>query len=173
MNFHPDPELIPVVLLAVQGVLGGIDTLVNHEWLARLPQRTEARGEIGLHALREANYAVLFGGLAWFAWHGGLAYVLAALLIAEVLITARDEWIENRNRVLPQNERVMHLLLTLNLGAIIALLGPVLMRGSREATALQPRDYGMLSWLLSALALAAAFWCVRDFIAWRRLRARR
>lgn len=148
----------------MQGVLGGVDTLVNHEWLARLPRRTEARGEIGLHSLREANYAVLFGGLAWFAWHGGLAYVLGALLIAEVLITARDEWIENRIRVLPQNERVLHVFLTLNLGAIIALLAPVLMRWADEPGRLVARDFGLLSWLLSALALAAAFWCVRDFV---------
>ena len=171
MNFHPDPELIPVVLLAVQGVLGGIDTLVNHEWLAKLPQRPEARGEIGLHSLREANYAILFGGLAWFAWHGALAWLIAILLIAEIAITARDEWIENRIRVLPQNERVMHVFLTLNLGAIIALLVPVLHGWSHQPSGLAARDYGMLSWLLGALALAAAFWCVRDFLAWRRLRA--
>jgi hypothetical protein len=154
----------------VQGVLGGIDTLVNHEWLARLPRRSDARGEIGLHSLREANYAVLFGGLAWFSWHGAAAWLIAALLIAEIFITARDEWIENRIRVLPQNERVMHVFLTLNLGAIIALLVPVLLGWSRHSTGLVTQEYGVLSWLLSALALAAAFWCVRDFIAWRRLR---
>jgi hypothetical protein len=96
--------------------------------------------------------------------------LIAALLIAEVFITARDEWIENRIRVLPQNERVMHVLLTVNLGAIIALSLPILMRWSHEATGLQPRDHSLLSWLLSALALAAAFWCVRDFLAWHRLR---
>jgi hypothetical protein len=151
-------------------VLGGIDTLVNHEWLAKLPQRPDARGEIGLHSLREANYAILFGGLGWFAWHGAAAYVIAVLLVGEVLITARDEWIENRIRVLPQNERVMHVFLTLNLGAIIALLVPVLLGWSRQPTGLAARDHGVLSWLLSALALAAAFWCVRDFLAWRRLR---
>ena len=37
-------------------------------------------------------------------------------------MTATDEFIENRIRVLPQNERVLHVLLTLNFGAIIALL---------------------------------------------------
>ena len=170
MNFHPDPELLVLLLLAIQGVLGGIDTLVNHEWLARLPQRRDARGELGLHSLREANYAVLFAGLGWFAWHGALAYLIAALLIAEVLITARDEWIENRIRVLPQNERVMHVFLTVNLGAIIALLLPVVLAWSKEPTGLQARGHGVLTWLLSALAVAAAFWCVRDFVARRRLR---
>ena len=170
MNFRPDPELIPVILLAVQGVLGGIDTLVNHEWLAKLPQRPEARGEIALHSLREANYAILFGGLGWFAWHGAAAWIIAALLAAEVLITARDEWIENRIRVLPQNERVLHVFLTLNLGAIITVLVPVLAAWSKAPTALGRHDHGALSWLLGALALAGAFWCVRDFLAWRKLR---
>ena len=169
MNFSPDPEFILPILLAAQGVLGGIDTLVNHEWLARLPRRPEARGEIGLHSLREANYAILFGGMGWFAWHGAMAWIIAALLAAEVLITATDEWIENRIRVLPQNERVMHIFLTLNLGAIIALLVPVLSEWSKQPTGLAGRDYGLLSWLLGALSLAGVFWCVRDFLAWRRL----
>src|SRR5437764_895901 len=44
--------LIPAVLL-VQGVLGGFDTLFNHDFVEQLAKRPEARPEIGLHALRE------------------------------------------------------------------------------------------------------------------------
>ena len=48
--------LLPA-LLAAQGLMGGIDTLYNHEWLEKLPRRADARGEIGLHAIREgASY---------------------------------------------------------------------------------------------------------------------
>ena len=156
-------------LLVAQGVMGGIDTLVNHELIEHLPRRPEARREIGLHALREAIYATLFGGLAWFAWHGAFAALIGALLVAEVLVTASDEFIENRIRVLPQNERVLHVFLTLNFGMLIALLAPILIGWSARPSALAPAHHGAPSWALSALALGAAAWSVRDLLAWRRL----
>ena len=130
--------LLPMILV-VQGVMGGIDTL-------------------------------LFLGLGWFAWHGAAALAIAALLVAEVAITACDELVENRIRVLPQNERVLHLFLTLNLGLLIAVLVPLLLDWGSRPTALVARHYGLLSWLLSALGLAAGAWSVRDLFAWRRLR---
>ena len=40
-----------------------------------------------------------------------------------LLVTAWDEFVENRSRVLPQNERVLHVFLTLNLGGVRAPLG--------------------------------------------------
>jgi hypothetical protein len=157
-------------MLAAQGLLGGIDTLLNHELIAKLPRRAEARGELGLHAIREAIYATLFAGLAWFAWHGAAAWLLAALLLAEVVNTACDEWVENRIRVLPQNERVLHVFLTLNLGAIIAFLAPTLLVWSVSPTGFSPRNYGALSLLLTAFAALGVFWSLRDYLAWRRLR---
>lgn len=162
--------MIVALLLALQGLLGGIDTLLNHEILERLPQRPGARREIGLHALRETTYALLFGGLAWFAWHGALAWAVAALVAWEVLVSATDEAVENRARVLPQNERVLHVFLTLNLGAIIAFLVPQLLDWSALPTGLARVHHGALSWILSLFALSSAAWAVRDFIAWRRLR---
>jgi len=160
---------LPFVLLA-QGVMGGIDTLVNHEYIAELPKRPEARSEIGLHVIREAIWAALFAGLAWFAWHGAAAVVIGALIAAEIVVTACDEWVENRIRVLPQNERILHIFLTLNLGVLIALLVPLLLDWSSRPTAVVGQHYGALSWLLSLLALAAGVWSFRDFLAWRRLR---
>ena len=161
-------SLLPALLVA-QGALGGIDTLLNHEIIERLPYRPKARGEIGLHSMRETIYAALFAGLAWFEWHGMAALAIAALLAAEVLVTAADEFIENRTRVLPQNERVLHVLLTLNLGLIIAVAIPVLYEWASSRSGLVRIDYGLASWVLSALAAAAAAWSLRDLIAWRRL----
>ena len=162
-------DLLPIVLLA-QGVMGGVDTLVNHEYIAELPRRPEARTEIGLHVLREAIWAALFAGLAWFAWHGAAAAAIGALLALEIIITGCDEWVENRIRVLPQNERILHIFLTLNLGVLIAIVVPLLLDWGSRPSALVARDYGALSWLLSLLAAAAAVWSFRDFLAWRRLR---
>ena len=160
--------LLPVLLVA-QGLLGAVDTLVNHELIERLPRRSEARNEIGLHSMREAVYATLFGGLAWFAWHGALAAVIGVLLVSEVIVTACDEFIENHIRILPHNERVLHLFLTLNLGLVIAVAIPTLLSWASRPTALLRISHGMLSWALSALAIAALVWSVRDLLAWRHL----
>lgn len=67
------PEIILPALLVLQGIVGGVDTLINHEIIERLPHRVEARNEIGLHWVRETIYACLFGGLAWFEFHGAAA----------------------------------------------------------------------------------------------------
>ena len=162
-------EGLLAVLLLVQGVMGGVDTLLNHELIARLPQRPEARREIGLHVIREATWASLFLALGWLAWQGAAAGVIALLVAAEIVVTAVDEYVENRTRVLPQNERVLHVFLTLNLGLIIALLVPILLGWARQPTALVSQSHGVLSWLLTLLALSAAAWSLRDFFAWRRL----
>jgi hypothetical protein len=157
------------MLLAAHGAMGGFDTLVNHEIVERLPHRSSARREIGLHAIREAIYASLFVGLALFEWHGSAALAIAGLLGAEVLVTASDEWVENRTRVLPQNERVLHVLLTLNLGLIIAVLVPVLFGWMGQPTGLVRMEPGLLGWFVAALGFASGCWSLRDFFAWRRL----
>lgn len=157
-------------LLLLQGVLAGVDTLLNHELIARLPQRQQARTEVGIHVFREVIWTILLSGLAWFAWHGAAAALIAALLAAEVLVTAWDEFVENRSRVLPQNERVLHVFLTLNLGAIILVLAPLLAEWGARPTALVPAGHGIVSWIISVFALCAGAWAVRDTLAWLRLR---
>jgi len=154
-------------LLVAQGLMGAADTLVNHELIVRLPRRVEARREIGLHSIREALYAVIFIGLGWFQWHGALALAMAAVLVAEVAVDAVDEWTENRIRVLPQNERVLHFFLVMNLGAIALCV--VFAGWHDQPTALVPLDSGWVSWLLAFFGVSSAGWSVRDFVAWRRL----
>jgi uncharacterized protein len=157
-------------LLVLQGVIGAIDTLVNHEFLEALPHRRAARAELALHAVREAVYAALFLGFAWFAWLGTFAVVIGALLAAEVAVTVSDELVENRIRVLPQNERALHIFLTLNFGAIIALLVPLLLDWGANPTELAPAHHGWMSWALTLFGTTSAAWSVRDLIASRRLK---
>lgn len=163
-------DALLLVLLVVQGVMGGFDTLVNHDLIEHLAKRPSARTEVGLHAMREAIYAALFAGLGWFAWHGAMAALIAGLLVAELLVSATDEYVENLTRVLPQNERVLHLFLTLNLGFLIVVAGLVLPAWLVEPAGLALRSAGPLTWVLSALAALSLFWAARDFSAWRRLR---
>lgn len=160
--------ILPHVLVA-QALLGGFDTLVNHELIERLPHRPSARREIGLHGVREATYGALFLGLGWFQWHGALSFAIGALLLLEVAVTATDEFVENRTRVLPQNERVLHVFLTLNYGVIVALLVPLLLEWSAHPTGLEPIHHGWTSWVLAMLGASSLAWSVRDLLAWRRL----
>ena len=159
-------------LLVLQGVLGAFDTLYNHELVAKLARQPQARGELKLHSAREAVYACLFLGFAWFAWQGALALVIALLLVSEIFITVSDELLENRTRVLPQNERALHVFLTLNYGAILALLTPLLLDWSANPTELAPAHHGWMSWALTLFAVSSAGWSVRDWMAAKRLSRR-
>lgn len=159
-------ETVLPYLLAAQGLMGAVDTLFNHELVERLPRRPEARGEIGLHSMREALYAALFAGVGWFDWYGTAAFVLLGVLVAEIAVDAVDEWTENRIRVLPQNERVLHMILTLNLGAIAVFLALAVAEWRTQPTALVFNARGWISWLLTFLAVSSAAWSVRDFVAW-------
>jgi hypothetical protein len=159
-------------VLILHGLLAGVDVLLNHELLARLPQRPGAAREELLHAAREAIFAVLFLGLAWWTWHGALVWVPAALLLAEVLISAYDVKVEVDTRVLPVPERVLHVFLFINTGILVVLLGQQAGGWHALPAGLEAVDYGWASWLLTALGAGAAGWAVRDGRAWLRLRGK-
>ena len=117
------------MILVAQGVLGAFDTLYYHEWRYRLVAHPEqAKVELRLHALRDFIYAVIFLSLPWFAWQGGLAWVLAGLLGAEVTITLTDFIVERRVRKpwggVANGEVVMHAVMAIIYGAFIATLMP-------------------------------------------------
>ena len=131
-------------LLVVQGVAAALDSLRNRR---------------RLNGVRDALYAALFLGFAWLAWLGAFAAVIGALLAAEVAITLADQPVENRIRVL----------LTLNLGAIIALAVPALLDWGTNPTELAPAHHGWISWALTLFGLASAAWSVRDASAARQM----
>ncbi len=153
------------LLISIQALMGAFDNLWHHEWQAKLPQRHSARYELTLHAAREAIYGVLFIGLAWWQWQGALALVLAGLLMAELFITLADFLEEDRSRTLPPLERVLHTLLTISYGLLLALLAPVLWAWWQLPTAAVLTPYGWMSWLLTAYGLAVWAWSVRNFLA--------
>ena len=158
-----------VYALIVHGVIGGIDVFLNHELLARLPSRPEAAGEERMHSARELLFALLFLSLAWWEWHGPFVWWIVALFVLEVLVSARDLVIEGDVRVLPVTERVLHLFLFMNLGAMYVLTGQALLAWHDLPAGLAPVDHGWGSWVLSAMALGALAWAVRDGVAALRL----
>lgn len=154
-----------LILLCVQGVLGAIDTLWHHEGTARLPSSPTARQELVLHGLREGVYAVIFLTLPWLRWEGLAAWALAALLAVEIIITLQDFLLEDRTRRLPPTERVLHTVMAIGYGALLALLVPVLAEWAARPTGFVFESHGWLSWATTALGVGVLAWTVRDLAA--------
>ncbi len=159
-------------LLALQGAIGAFDTLYYHEWRARLPALEGARPELRLHAVRALIYGVVFAALPRFEWRGAWAYVLAALLAAEIVITLRDFVVEDGVRAplggVFAGERVTHALMAVVYGAMLANLLPALDAWRRAPTALAPQAEAVpaeLSWLLTLMAVGVAASGARDAYA--------
>jgi hypothetical protein len=154
--------------LLLMGVLGAFDTLYYHEWKLRLPDTPTAGRELRLHAARDFVYAAVFGSLAWITWNGVCVWPLAALLLAEVVITLKDFLEEDRTRRLPAGERVMHALMGIAYGVFLTLLFPHALRWSAMGSGFSRVDYGPLSWILSLFAAGVLISGLRDLVASRR-----
>jgi len=157
----------------IQGILGALDTLYYHEWRARLVAYSPLTSpELCLHAARDGIYAVIMSTLPWLAWQGAWALVLAALLAAEIILTLTDFVVEDTVRrtlggVSP-GERVMHAVMGLLYGAMLAYLLPVVLAWWTAPTALSaspPAVPEPLRWLLLAMAVGVLLSGLRDFYA--------
>jgi uncharacterized protein len=157
-------------VLLVQTLLGAFDNLWHHELGARLPQRSSARGELALHAMREIIYGLLFFGFAWIQWQGVWVLVPVVLLATEIVITCADFLEEDRSRKLPPLERVLHTWLAIGYGVLLGVLAPVLIGSTALPAAVRFVGYGWVSWFFSACGLLVIAWGVRNFIAVRQLR---
>jgi uncharacterized protein (TIGR01777 family) len=152
-------------LITIQAVLGALDNLWHHEITERLPAKRAAATELSLHAAREFLYAFVFLALAWWEWRGEWAYLVAAVLVAEIIITVTDFVVEDRTRRLPAFERVLHTILALNYGVALAVLVPILIAWGREPTQLVFVNYGAFSTLLTIFSVGVFAWSVRNTLA--------
>jgi uncharacterized protein (TIGR01777 family) len=157
-------------LLILQTLLGGFDNLWHHEITERLPTKRAAASELALHATRELIYGCVFLQLAWLEPHGAWVILLLALLGLEIVITLADFVQEDRTRRLPPLERVLHTILAINFGVLLAALTPALLGWWTQPTQLVPVAHGAYSWLLSVFATGTFLWSVRNAIAVLRLR---
>jgi uncharacterized protein len=158
-----------LLLLALQGALGAFDTLYYHEYRLRLANSLTARKELKLHAARDFIYAIIFGSLAWRSWNGLWAWPLVGLLTTEIVITLWDFLEEDRSRKVPPGERTTHAIMGLVYGAFLASLLPEILRASRLSSGFAPSDYGLMSWILSLMAIGVFVSGLRDIVAVRRL----
>jgi hypothetical protein len=162
---------VPVFIYALllHGLIGGLDVFLNHELLARLPAQNWSGPEERMHSAREWIFFAIFASLAWFEWHGAAVWWIALLYLGEVLVSARDVVIEGDTRVLPAPERVLHLFLFMNLGALVVLVGQVLLGWHAMPTEVVQTHYGWASWMLSVMAAGALVWAIRDGISARKV----
>ncbi|KAB1072345.1 TIGR01777 family oxidoreductase [Methylobacterium planeticum] len=152
-------------LIAVQIAMGAFDTLYHHELTERLAWRPSQRGELRLHAVRNALYAALFLTLGFAEPRGWLAALTLTVLLAEVGITLADFVEEDLSRRLPASERINHTLLALNYGGILVLIVPILLIWAGEPTALPLTTHGAWSALAVSAALGVAVFGARDWLA--------
>jgi len=164
--------MIPIELwfvVATQMVLGFLDVAVHHELVARLPWRSGAAPELRLHGVRNLIYGGIFLCLGWLVLHGWTVAILAVLLAVEVVITVADWLVEDGSRRLPATERVLHGLLAINFGVLLALLVPVMWDWSGQPAAIAVTDRGVWSWLASVAAVGVVAMGIRDLAAAHRV----
>ena len=156
-------------LIALQIAFGAFDTLYHHELTERLPWRTSQKDELRLHGVRNLFYAAIFLFIGWTEPHGVFAVAILIVLAVEIVITLMDFVEEDRSRRLPASERVLHTLLALNYGAILALMAPALVAWSGKGTGVAFVYHGAMSWLCVFGAIGTALFGMRDLGAARRL----
>jgi hypothetical protein len=164
---------VALTLLALQGVIGAFDTLYYHEWRARLPARGAiAAPELRLHAARAFFYGVLFGSLPWVAWEGAWLWVLAAVIVAEIILTLWDFIVEIAVRRdlgdVYAGERVTHAVMGILYGAMLACLMPTLRAWAAAPTALRCAPAAVdaqLRWALTVMAIGVTLSGARDLYA--------
>jgi hypothetical protein len=159
--------------MALQGLIGAFDTVYYHEWRAKLPARGRAAvPELILHACRDFLYAVLFGTLPWWEWHGRYTAALALVLAAEIVLTLWDFVVEVRVRQpfgdVYGGERVTHAVMGILYGSMLACLVPDLVQWWNMPTALltsNPPVPEILKWALTLMAFGVFASGIRDLYA--------
>jgi len=165
--------IIALRLLVALALLGAADTLYYHEWRARLPAMgVAARDELRLHAARDFVYAILFATIPWIAWQGFYVFVLAALLLIEVILTLWDfvveDWIRKPLGGVYPGERVMHAIMGIVYGAALAFLIPTMhawWRLPARLAAAAPPPSVILGCILTVMAAGVFLSGVRDWCA--------
>jgi len=164
---------VVLYLLLLLAVLGAADTLYYHEWRAKLPALgPQARSELELHAFRDFIYAILFSTLPWIAWEGIWALVLAVLLLVEIILTLWDfvveDWVRESLGGLYAGERIMHGLMGIIFGGMLAYFVPTLRYWSGRPVQLAISPVAVVPavrWAMLAMGIGVLISGLRDLYA--------
>jgi phosphatidylglycerophosphate synthase len=156
---------IAIWILLIQAILGATDTLYYHEYKLQLAHGDHTQTELKLHAVRDFCYAIIIGSLGFATWNGVLAWILFAILLAEIVITLWDFVEEDKVRKLPAGERCMHAVMGIVYGAFLAYLLPEMLKWKNLPTGWGPSYHGFPAWILLLLATGVFVSGIRDLIA--------
>ncbi len=160
-----------LALLLINAAIGAFDTLWYHEYKARLPANlASTKTELRLHAVRDGLYVFIYGGFAWWKPSGWLVSIFVFVLLAELLVTLADFVVEDRDRPniggISPGERVIHTIMAIVYGAMLASLLPILVEGLAGPTALiRNTNPTWMSISASITAIGLALSGIRDGLA--------
>ena len=158
-----------MILISLHLLMGGFDTLYHHEFREKLAWKKSQAHELKLHGIRNFFYALIYLCLGVVTPTGLWAYALIAVLAIEMVITLIDFVEEDNSRKLPSSERVLHTVLSINFGAILALLIPKLWLLGSNSTALLIGWNSWWSGICVSASLLAVIAACRDLHASARL----
>ncbi len=156
-------------LFILQAMMGCVDSLAHHEFTEGLAWRTDQIRELKLHSLRNFLYTIIFAVFAWLEPRGLIAWAIMGLLGIELCITLLDFAEEDQTRKLPVSERMLHTLLTINFGALLGLITPLLIQLGSKTTAAAMDWKPLLTPLFSVFALGCAILGLHELKAALRL----
>ena len=111
-------------ILFVLGCLGATDILLYHSVAHGIRSHQDSRLELWIHSLRGPIYAALFLLIPNFTLHGGFFWLLIGIFIFDVCVSLGDFIIERGSREffggLPTGEYVLHIILAMLFGALVA-----------------------------------------------------
>jgi hypothetical protein len=168
--------IVPSYLLLLLGLLGATDIWLFHTRAHHLHQHPPARAELVTHCLRGPTYGALFLLVPNFSFHGAVLAGLYALLLFDLAISIADFWLEPESRRalggLPRGEYLLHVLMAMLFGALVAAVWYETGGALAEPAALRWQPNGAHPWLRAALAVMAigVLWSgFADLAAVRRL----
>ena len=115
---------MPTYILFALGCLGAADIALFHSLAHGIRSHPDSAAELVTHSLRGPTYAALFLFIPNFEMHGLFAWGLLALFVFDVGISIWDFSLEQASRRflggLPSGEYVLHMLMAMAFGALVA-----------------------------------------------------
>ena len=155
---------IVIFLLISQGLLFGLDLVMNHDLEGRFSFAPENLPQRRIHGVHELLYAAVYIGIAWYAWYGIFSVCMGFMLLIGIFLTIRN-FITDSTRHISLTEHVTEIILSMVTGAILALLLPVLVEWYGNLSKVQNTDYGYTSYILTLIGVGTLLLAIRDLTA--------
>lgn len=164
-------------ILLLLGVLGALDIAFYHAVSHGIRSHPDARHELIVHSLRGPTYATLFVVVPNIVCGGALFWLLIAVYVIDLVISIVDFWLERRSRAflggLPSGEYVLHILIAMAFGALVAATFYEGYGWTLEPTGFVYRPApvpALVRVVMAAMAVVVMYSAVLDLVAVARMR---